>query len=365
MPSNINDVPASDNLPYPDMKPHSKNQKRSGFTLIELLVSIAIIAILVSLLLPAVQKAREAARRTQCLNNLKQIGLAVHNYEESFKKLPPGYIHEVGTTLASGNGSYSIHARLLPYLELDNLERLIDFDLPWDHPDNLIVASYRIGVYQCPTEVRDEKRISSGREYYPHNYGFNFGTWFIWDPESNKGGDGLFYPNSKVKMSDIKDGLTNTILATEVKAYNSYLRDEGTGWTPETPATADQLATLADGAQSDSSKWKQTGHTEWTDGRVHHSGFTTVFTPNTVVSFIDSSNQVHDMDYNSQREGKSLTNPTYAAITARSYHSGLVNSVQMDGSARIISENINLEIWRALATRQNGRNEPHVGGSIR
>jgi len=340
--------------------------RRSGFTIIELLVCIAIIAILVSLLLPAVQKAREAARRTSCLNNLKQIGLATHNYADAFRKLPPGYVHEVGTVLASGNGSYSLHARLLPYLELDNIERMIDFDLPWDDPSNLEVAAFRIGAYQCPSEIRDELRQSSGdRNYYPHNYGFNFGTWFIWDPATNEGGNGLFYPNSKINFAKIKDGLTNTLLATEVKTYNSYVRDAGTGWTPQTIATPADLETIAASVESDSSKWKQTGHTEWTDGRVHHSGFTTAFTPNTYVTYVDSSNVSHDIDYNSQREGRSTTNPTYAAITARSYHAGIVNVVMADGSARVISENIYLEIWRALGTRANGRAEPHVGGTIR
>lgn len=95
-----------------------------------------------------------------------------------------------------------------------------------------------------------------------------------------------------------------------------------------------------------------TGHTEWSDGRVHHSGFTTVFAPNTAVEYVHSDGRTYDIDYNSQQEGRSATQRTYAAVTARSYHVGIVHILLMDGSARSINNSVNLQIWRALGTRR-------------
>ena len=106
------------------------SDRTRGFTLIELLVVIAIIAILIALLLPAVQQAREAARRTQCRNNLKQIGLAVHNYESTFTRLPPSACIAQGS--AANNGSWSVHGRLLPHLDQATLSNLVDLSIAWD-----------------------------------------------------------------------------------------------------------------------------------------------------------------------------------------------------------------------------------------
>ena len=97
-----------------------------------------------------------------------------------------------------------------------------------------------------------------------------------------------------------------------------------------------------------------TGHTEWCDGRVHHSGITTVFAPNTYVAYAHSDGNTYDVDYNSMQEGRSATERTYAAVTSRSYHPGVVNACLMDGSVRSISETIELTVWRALGTRQGG-----------
>ena len=114
------------------MRQRSSKRHPAGFTLVELLVVIAIIGILVALLLPAVQAAREAARRAQCLNNLKQIGLALHNYAPANRVFPPSFCIARGTVLSGNNGSWSIHGRILPYLEQGDAYEQVRLDIAWD-----------------------------------------------------------------------------------------------------------------------------------------------------------------------------------------------------------------------------------------
>src|SRR6056297_2395279 len=126
------------------------NRDSGGFTLVELLVVIAIIGVLVGLLLPAVQAAREAARRMQCKNNLKQIGLAAHNYHSSFGNFPPSAVVDLSVTSTGNNGSWGVHGRILPYLEQSNLYDQVDLSIAWDH--QMAIDAMKVPVYACPSD---------------------------------------------------------------------------------------------------------------------------------------------------------------------------------------------------------------------
>ncbi len=335
-----------------------------GFTLVELLVVIAIIGVLLALLLPAVQAAREAGRRMQCSNNLKQIGLALHSYATANTVFPPSFCIQPGTTLSGNNGSWSIHGRLLPYLEQHTAYDAVRLDVAWDAQTATGVPTVRMPMYLCPSERNDRVRVdSSGSPYtYPQNYGFNFGIWLVWAPATGQGGEGAFYVNSRLSAADFSDGTSNTLAAAEVKAFTPYARNSADPG-PAVPTSPAALASLAAGGQfklgADTNQ--NTGHTEWCDGRVHHSGVTTAFAPNTVVDYLHTDGRTYDIDYNSRQEGQSATQPTYAAITARSYHPGVVNSLLMDGSVRPESNTVDLSVWRALSTRAGAETAANAG----
>jgi prepilin-type N-terminal cleavage/methylation domain-containing protein len=346
------------------MKP---NRRRRGFTLIELLVVIAIIAILIGLLLPTVQQAREAARRLSCRNNLKQIGLALHNYLDVYTVFPPSFSMKAGTIISSNNGSWSIHGRLLPYLEQANAYNRVRLDRSWDSQLNSGVPTMRIPTYLCPSEPNDRMRtFSDGKpKVYPQTYGFNFGTWLVFDPQTGRGGDGAFFVNSSTKPAYFIDGTSNTLCAAEVKAFTPYFRNTADPG-PAVPFLPEEIAAFSSGAQFKLGPGvnQNTGHTEWPDGRVHHSGFTTVFTPNTYVAYEHSDGQMYDVDYNSRQEGKSLNQPTYAAVISRSYHESIVHVLLMDGSVHSVNEKIDSGIWRAMGTRDRGTEEQSVSGNF-
>jgi prepilin-type N-terminal cleavage/methylation domain-containing protein len=317
---------------------------RKAFTLIELLVVIAIIAVLIGLLLPAVQKVREAAARIQCSNNLKQIGLALHNYENTNKRFPANGTYPVGGTAAD---SYSALARILPYVEQGNVYQLVDLNAAATSQPTVVMQ--RIPIYLCPSEINDKARDTSTPVRYPLNYGANEGTWFVLDPTTGRSGNGAILLNQALRVGEYRDGLSNTVGFAEVKAYGAYLFGN-VGLLANTPPPNTPADLLALGG----SLKANVTHTGWTEGQTFQTGVTFALTPNARVPFTDASG-TYDVDYVSSRDGSSATRLSFAAMTARSYHaSDLVNVLLMDGSVRSVASTISLATWRALGTRNGG-----------
>jgi prepilin-type N-terminal cleavage/methylation domain-containing protein/prepilin-type processing-associated H-X9-DG protein len=309
-------------------------RRRSAFTLIELLVVIAIIAILIGLLVPAVQKVRAAAARTQCLNNLKQLGVAMHNHHDARKKLPPGR----GTPFPF---VFSTHAYLLPYVEQQNLQRLIDFSVPPltfganDGSKNHPAATTVIPLLLCPSDGSD--RVG-GSPYGPTNYAANAGSGLV-AAGNLASGDGVFFHGSGVRLTDIRDGTSGTV------AFSESLLGSGqtpTGAVPtdprrevlELPGGSD--TTPAACASGTSGVWSGQRGAKWINGHYGDTLYNHFHAPNAAAW--DCGNGFHN---------KALT-------AARSQHEGGVNVLLCDGSVRFVSESVALDVWRAIATRNGG-----------
>jgi len=328
----------------------TESTTQRAFTLVELLVVIAIIGILIAMLLPAVQQIREAARRTQCANRLRQLTLANLHYESSYANFPTSFELELGEIR---RGSWSIHAKLLPFLEQSNVETKIDFDTDWH--DQLETGVHTLGVpmLSCPSDVNGGNRVSDGERFvHSTSYGFNMGTWLIYDPTTGETGNGAFRVGKPAMHASISDGLSNTICATDVKAFTSYIRNVDS-FDSTLPNDEDRFLGTAGDLRLGPDKQNNTGHSVWTDGRVHHAGMTVTFTPNSRVNFLFEGREF-DIDFNSQQEGRDLSNPTFASVTSRSWHPSGVNVARLDGSVGFVVNEVELDLWRAAGSISGG-----------
>ena len=293
---------------------------RRGFTLIELLVVIAIIAILIGLLLPAVQKVREAATRMQCTNNLKQIGIALHNYHDVHKRLPT----------AVDALRFSTQAHILPFLEQDNLHRTINFPAGANSPTNAGPRGQRIAGFICPTDPQSTLPAGFGGNSYVVNYGSDV----VW--ASTESGGVFFFAGVGVRLTDILDGTTNTAMACERRIgdqSNAIATDRtdlfSTTGTP--PTTPDAAVAVCQGINPTdlANQWRSDYGGYWLQG-FHMTLYTHAGLPNTRSCAFP---------------------PRHMLMVANSAHSNGVNMMLCDGSVRFVSNSVNLATWRALGTR--------------
>jgi prepilin-type N-terminal cleavage/methylation domain-containing protein/prepilin-type processing-associated H-X9-DG protein len=319
-----------------------------GFTLVELLVVIAIIGTLVALLLPAVQAAREAGRRASCINNLKQFGIALNNYESKFKVYPPTeeqvpvYDPATGTTDLESNG-LSIHARLLPYVEQDNLHDLVDPKKDWDDTENETARFTRVELFLCPSDFDDALDPTEGA---PNSYHANHGTTVMWNAPPYSGTHagmplptGPMFRFSKTGSQHAKDGTSHTAAFSERimgDGSNSIATPESdtyrTGTHPATPDEALSDCMAIDPLDLANQSVSDVGN-PWI--RAYHSA--TIYY------------------HNNQPNGRScMFPPGRIMTTASSRHGGGVNLVMCDGSVHFINENIDITVWRGIGSR-NGK----------
>lgn len=327
------------------------NRKRKrGFTLIELLVVIAIIAILIALLLPAVQQAREAARRTQCKNNLKQLGLALHNYHDTFNLFPPAHMRTQSASPATGAltgwRGFSLHAMILPYIEQTNLFNQINFNTYFDEPSNLVARRTKIAAFLCPSDTPYPGSADIGNNNYAGSMGPSLGQYV--SPIGLR--DGMFNFDVVVRMGDIRDGTSNTIAMAEHligdNANTAYTPGDvvrAIPWSGSTNYKPTQADLNTYGAACDAGRANHHSHNgrEWAIGMPAQTLFNTAATPNWRFPTCQPCVGCGWMD-------------SQGIFPSRSRHTGGVQVLLGDGSARFVSENIDLATWQNLGSIRGG-----------
>lgn len=321
----------------------SRPIRQRGFTLVELLVVIGIIGVLVSLLMPAVQSVREASRRTSCANNLRQIGLAMLNYESGFKRLPPGSVakeNPYDPTTPWTFYRWSALATLSPFLENTAAYNILDLTRPLYNvslvvsPENVAGAKTIVPTFLCPSDTFRQLHPNFG----PTNYAFCTGTGINGGTPMDT--DGVFYVNSQTRIADIVDGTSNTIAASE------SLLGEG-GPNARDPKTAYKFlffAPLTDAAVAAATTWNYTDPRgfSWANGEYRNGLYNHYYGPN-------SSN--HDCMGVLLGGGLSRIYTPFGWKTARSRHPAGNNALRADGSLTFIANTIDTAIWRGIATR--------------
>ncbi len=329
---------------------------------------IAIIAVLIALLLPAVQAAREAARRIQCVNNMKQLGLGMHNYESSNGVLPPQMVLTFTNAGAvSWKSTWSATSRVTPYLELGALYNAINYTNKVSDPSNSTAVATQLSVLICPSEPNQQAYVNTNAAgvtttYGVSNYAWCVGTWYSFGGYSlNVPSSGAISSNLGRRFASITDGMSNTLLGAEVKTYMPSYHDCGAVPPPgPTGANAypDIATVLASVAAAPTSGCKVAtvpagmpggGHTHWSNGNAFYDGFTTALPPNTRSP---AGSPAVDSDMSSEDEDDG--GPTYSAVTSRSHHPGGVNALFADGSVHTIKDSINFQTWRGLGTVNGG-----------
>ncbi|MBX9623363.1 MAG: DUF1559 domain-containing protein [Gemmataceae bacterium] len=310
-----------------------RSRSRTGFTLIELLVVIAIIAVLVGLLLPAVQKVREAAARMSCQNNLHQLGLAIHNYEGAMGQFPPGWDFPT---------SWGALGLVLPYIEQNNLADTMDARKSIYDPQNVPGTMFKLPLYRCPSDKENPVPTLGGATNYHTNNGnlpvFVIARGLNADVTPN----GMFYTGSqKLNFASMTDGSSNTALASERLLGDGNMglispREDtfhGPNGAPGRPANADEAMTWCEGMDisSPSAQFPIFMGAPWAHGQ--HS-YQHIIRPN----------------------GRSCgwLPSLRAAMTPSSRHTGGVNVLLGDGAVRFVRDTIDLPTWRAMGSRNGG-----------
>ncbi len=302
---------------------------RRGFTLIELLVVIAIIAILIALLLPAVQQAREAARRTQCKNNLKQIGLALHNYHDTYLVFPMANVVRFDNQVR-GDG-WTWHARILPNMDqaalFNRVSSVMGTDIGNQNSTEQLLAGRgtKLTVFQCPSHPAGPGANPSKNGYHLSTYNGVAGSVCFnndqLDAATDVGyrGDGMFHMNSRVRIADVTDGTSNTFLVAEVQ-------DELNG-TPNS------------------------NRLPGSDRRYNFSSNSDGNPPTDISEYLVGM-ELNDPINANHRDtaGFYNNNGEYAG----SYHVGGAQFLMTDGSVRFVSQNINMNVYQGVSTRGNG-----------
>lgn len=323
---------------------------QTAFTLVELLTVTAIVGVLMALLLPAVQSAREAARRTKCTNRLRQLTLACHEYHAAHGQFPPGAALEVGRPAVM----WSAHSRLLPYLEETARHIVIDFTQYPRSNHNAQAVRTDVILFLCPSDPGDRMKehgywAEYGRSNYKASGGSDTGRWLngFQGPEKN---NGIFVAQQRVGIADVTDGTSHTALFSEavlgdgddrlVESPGDWFRIGSGDLSPDEvrgQCTALNIGRMVGASLQFSSQGSTWGYGTYDDTRYNH-----IAPPNGRSCAIFSSSMIASVNFHG------------AATTASSRHPGGVNLASADGGVRFVNESIELTVWRAMGTRAGG-----------